>query len=153
MKKRICLITSIILIIVCGVVYNFCLIHSINTKVEVGGYTLYTKKANISSNNPQIYYTDINRKIYLVGLKEINLKKDNESISLKSYLKDNNLNKVFEDILNNLNKESSLWDGGTNIYRNKKNDITIIMCNTIDGNKDIYIGNKKMEMQDKYCKS
>ena len=44
-----------------------------------------------------------------------------------------------------------LYDGGTSIY--KKGGYSVIFCNTIDGNKDIYIGNDEMvdKLDGEYC--
>ena len=44
-----------------------------------------------------------------------------------------------------------LYDGGTSIY--KKGSYTVIFCNTINGNKDIYIGNDEMvnKLDGEYC--
>lgn len=44
-----------------------------------------------------------------------------------------------------------LFDGGTSIY--KKGGYSVIFCNTIDGNKDIYIGNDEMvdKLDGEYC--
>lgn len=71
--------------------------------------------------------------------------------------------KIFsiEDFINFAIKESEtadpysekdyLWDGGTGIYRNRA--FTLIACNTLDGNKDLYIGNYLMEYDEKFCKN
>lgn len=57
---------------------------------------------------------------------------------------------VIEEMSKEMNKVASLWDGGTTIYRNKK--MTMIVCNTIDGNKDVYFGNSSMEYDEGMCK-
>lgn len=63
-------------------------------------------------------------------------------------------NKTFDEVIEGMSKKmdkvASLWDGGTTIYRNKK--ITMIVCNTIDGNKDVYFGNSSMEYEEGMCK-
>mgnify|MGYP003315501148 CR=1 FL=1 len=67
---------------------------------------------------------------------------DNKSIELKDYLKNNTL----DSLIKKLELISSYYDGGTNIYNDggtKKitnNGMTLIKCNTIDGNKDVIIG-------------
>ena len=46
-----------------------------------------------------------------------------------------------------------LKDGGTTIYKSNTYDITIIKCNTIAGNKDIFIGDYTMNFyNDLMCK-
>lgn len=48
-------------------------------------------------------------------------------------------------------KVMRMWDGGTTIYQ--KSGMQIIYCNTIDGNKDVYIGNDSMldDINGGYC--
>lgn len=43
-----------------------------------------------------------------------------------------------------------LKDGGTKIYNNK--EYTVIVCNTLDKNKDIYFGDNNLKYQQGYCK-
>lgn len=43
-----------------------------------------------------------------------------------------------------MEKKESLFDGETMIYKSELKEATIIICNTLDGNKDIYIGNYQM---------
>lgn len=103
---------------------------------------------------PKLYYQYDNRKIYTYCLNKVELIIDNKTIELKDYLKNNTL----DSLINKLEKISSLYDGGTNIYndggtkRITNNGITLIKCNTIDGNKDIYIGNKDMQYKYNFCK-
>ena len=47
----------------------------------------------------------------------------------------------------------TLKDGGTMIYESNAYDITIIKCNTVEGNKDIFIGDYSMNFDSKsMCK-
>ncbi len=48
-------------------------------------------------------------------------------------------------------KAINFWDGGTTLYY--KGGMQILFCNTIDGNKDVYIGNDKMldNLNGEYC--
>ena len=43
------------------------------------------------------------------------------------------------------------WDGGTTVY--SKSGMQIMFCNTIEGNKDVYIGNEQMieNLHGEYC--
>ena len=62
------------------------------------------------------------------------------------------MDKSFEGITNLLNKQSILKDGGTIIFKNKNKNITLIKCNTIDNNKDIYIGDYNLNFKSNMCK-
>ena len=99
------------------------------------------------------YYKKDNRTIFTSCLNEINIiNEENKQITLKYHL--DNINQSFERSINQLvsdaKVDSVLKDGGTTIY--KKDNYTIILCNTIAGNKDIYIGNKDFKYEQGYCK-
>ena len=47
-----------------------------------------------------------------------------------------------------MEKKDALFDGGTIIYKSELKDATIIVCNTLEGNKDIYIGDYQMNYTD-----
>jgi 6-phosphogluconate dehydrogenase len=108
-------------------------------------FVINTVETENCNNKVVEYYTLNNQSVYLVCLENIVLEYDNFKITLKNYLtKDGNtIDSVIEKIINKLTLEDGLWDGGTTIYRN--NDITIIKCNTLDENKDVYIGNESMD--------
>ncbi len=61
---------------------------------------------------------------------------------------------TFDDSINNLTNSMKLVDtykdGGTKLYKN--DSIALIKCNTIDGNKDIYIGDINLEYEESFCK-
>ncbi|MBQ3020695.1 MAG: hypothetical protein IJD92_00545 [Bacilli bacterium] len=100
------------------------------------------------------YYKYEDRTVYTVCLNEIYLERKNSDgiITLKYHLE--NVNQTFDRSINELVTDaiidSVLRDGGTTIY--KKDNYTVIVCNTIDGNKDIYIGNKDLKYEQGYCK-
>ena len=62
------------------------------------------------------------------------------------------MDKPIESITNLLNKQSILKDGGTVIFKNKDKNITLIKCNTIYNNKDIYIGDYNLNFKSSMCK-
>lgn len=98
------------------------------------------------------------KKIYAQGNFDIYQQKD---LSLLIYDKDNNyyefkdllkserfaldsLKLYLEDLVQNKKMQKYLlYDGGTSIYKNSEG--TIIFCNTLDGNKDIYYGSGTLE--------
>ena len=99
------------------------------------------------------YYKYTVRTIYTSCLKEIYLERDNnKKMTLKYHLE--NVNQSFDrsikQLISDATIHSYLKDGGTKIY--KKDDYTIIICNTIEGNKDIYIGNKEFKYEQEFCK-
>ncbi|MBO5121242.1 MAG: hypothetical protein J6C28_06135 [Bacilli bacterium] len=103
------------------------------------------------------YYKISDRTIYLAGnIEEFYvMPEDDTKVTLKHYM--SNICETFDEsiksITDNLDKKDILKDGGTTIYKSKDKDITMIVCKTIDGNKDIFIGDYSMNFDsDSMCK-
>ena len=99
--------------------------NKFNKYLERDERTIY-----LASNLEEIYYYGGEYELY----------------PLKYYLE--NTWQTIDDGIKHLTDEmentETLRDGGTKIYKLKKCDITIITCNTIAGNKDIFIGDYNM---------
>lgn len=110
------------------------------------------KKTNEKLNEEQKlelkeYLTLNNQTIYLYNMDEINIIYEEKDLSLQDFVKESdNLNNTFSIFEEYLDVQKVLKDGGTTFYKTKKSneffkeELTIIKCNTLDGNKDIYIG-------------
>lgn len=137
MKKRI-----IILIIIISIITIIFILYKNNNSF----YCEY---------KPKLYYQYNNQKIYINCINNVEFTINNKSYELKEYLNNNSL----DSFIDNLSIVSSLYDGGTTIYNDSNSKIitnyglTLIKCNTIDGNRDIYIGDKDMKYQSNYCKN
>ena len=110
------------------------------------------KEDKISFNK---YLTKENRTIYLENnIKELYIFDHQRRWTFKHYV--TNANQSLEDSLksvtNLLEKEANLKDGGTAIYKDKDKNMTIIACNTLKGNKDVYIGDYQLSFKDNMCK-
>lgn len=134
------------------------------------GYRL-TKDDNaniiVPEKNPQIviveaaeckvknYIELTNYNIYTYCLDHIMLFENNNLVDLKNYVPDKP--EFIDELISNLELDTELSDGGTKIYKDINNysntGLTLIKCNTLDGNKDIYIGPKDMEYQESFCKN
>ena len=94
------------------------------------------------------YYQYEEQKVYLVCLDEITI----DGATFKDYF--SKTYQTFNDSIDNLTKNMEVIDtykdGGTKLYKN--DSIALIKCNTIDGNKDIYIGDTNLEYQESFCK-
>lgn len=94
------------------------------------------------------YLKKDNRKILLsCALDEVYYNGGKEGkVTIKEYLSqdDLSLEEKINNLTNNLNLINMLRDGGTKIYRLREADITMVVCNNISGNKDIYIGDSSM---------
>lgn len=99
-----------------------------------------------------------NRTIYYYGVDAVQVcnKQDNcvalESALINKQITINDIKSYYDEqfTLNN-NQKSVMYDGGTSVYNNK--GYTIMFCNTIDDNKDIYIGSEDMieKLNGNYC--
>lgn len=94
--------------------------------------------------------------IYYYGIEKAIINLNNEKLDLADSLVENKI--TLEELLEDLKKSNELNDGGTVIYKDggtKKyltDSYTIIKCNTLEGNKDIYMGDKDMEYEEDFCK-
>ena len=110
------------------------------------------KEDKISFNK---YLTKENRTIYLENnIKELYIFDHQRRWTFKYYVI--NANQSLEDSLKSvtdlLEKEANLKDGGTAIYKDKDKNMTVIACNTLNGNKDVYIGDYQLSFKDNMCK-
>ena len=122
--------------------------------VQGGPYNTFTSeqlkitKTKDCNNQLIEYYQYEEQKVYLVCLDEIKL----DDATLKDYF--SKTYQTFDDSINNLINSMKLVDtykdGGTKLYKN--DSIALIKCNTIDGNKDIYIGDTNLEYEESFCK-
>ena len=107
-----------------------------------------TKRLNTCNNKPQLLLTKEDKNVYTYCLEDTKINIDKKTYNLKEYIKNND--NAIEKIIATLKHFSTLYDGGTKIY--KSDTITLVKCNTIEGNKDIYIGNENMEFKENFCK-
>lgn len=114
------------------------------------GFTIgrNTKKCeecpSLTTTLETIYYTGKNRNVYLYGINSFKYN-DKELNTYKDIF--TTLNKVVKSY----EKTTSYDDGGSVMY--KSDNYNILMCNTISGNKDAYIGSKNMIYEDHFCKN
>ena len=91
---------------------------------------------------------DEGRIVYLAGnMNEFYVyDSSNQKQTLKEYSK---TWQTLDDIINHIIEKYDLYgelnDGGTKIYKSKDKDATIVVCNTVSGNKDIFIGDYNMQ--------
>lgn len=113
-------------------------------------------KANPQNTNKYNVYLEKDGKvIYLSSvLKEVYYVNGNSKISLKDYISKSyqTINDSIKHITNLLDYVDTYKDGGSMLYKSSKNDITLLKCNTLDGNTDIYIGDSNMSYDSDMCK-
>ena len=118
-----------------------------NNDLQTEEITRYVIMEGEDGDKYKIYYYGINNAIIIVGENSY----DFEQTILTGTL-------TLDEILNDMELYATLNDGGTKIYKGMKNGsyltdgYSLIRCNTIDGNRDIYIGKYDMEYEDFFCK-
>lgn len=121
------------------------------------GLNFYISKQTIHNDiRFNDYYSINGRTIYMAGnidefyIETVNNIKD----TLKNYI--SKTFQTFDDsiksITDNMTRVSTLRDGGTTIYKSNQKDITIIVCNTLDMNNDVYIGDYSVDYEVYMCK-
>lgn len=148
MKKIIVFTVCIILLSSCKKNEVLDLENEFKTKI------VKEKKCKDDFDNKKTFFSDEERKLYLICIDNIELYNGNSSIMLDDYLKSDNgnLTYVIDNLKEKIEFSSNLEDGGTKIYNNKKSTkdikggITLVICNTLNGNNDIYIGNGDMDI-------
>jgi len=125
-------------------------VSSANKKIEV------IKPENYNSVKFNEYLERDNRTIYLAGnIEEVYYTDSETRMSLKDYISKSyqTLDDSVKHLTDIMDYIDTLKDGGTTIYKSNAYDITIIKCNTIAGNKDIFIGDYSMSFDnDSMCK-
>ena len=154
-SKRIIEVLLVLIVIILFIVINY--YKNIYPKFDIYNIAVSTidNKSEIALKK-QAKYKNTNIWYYGIDLAELCDGKDN-CYKFKSAIEHNqtsidNIKKYLDSQyeLNNI-KKFNLWDGGTVIYSNSR--YSIIFCNTLDGNKDVYIGTNDMvnKLNNGYC--
>lgn len=114
-----------------------------------------TKPKHYDSIKYNDYYNTNDRTIYLAGnIEEFYIVNEKKKETLKDYI--SLTYQTFDDsiksITDKLDIKDILKDGGTTLYKSKEKDLTMIVCKTIAGNNDIYIGDYSIEYEQSMCK-
>lgn len=119
-------------------------------------YTIDTIETTNCNQEKTLYMSIENQNVYTYCLDNIKINDGFKTIELKDFYQENS--KVLEEITNTLTLIETYKDGGSQLYRdNNDTDFTnqglsIINCNTLEGNQDIYIGPTYMEYEKSFCK-
>ena len=119
---------------------------------------------NCNNNDMEKYYIDFlndssnsvtDRKYYTRCIDNIIWHHNGEKTELKEALEKGITD--MNEIVKTLDKRETFRDGGSVLYRdrksilNKASTLTILVCNTLEGNQDFYFGNKDMEYENGFC--
>ncbi len=110
------------------------------------------KEESISFNK---YLTKENRTVYLENnVNELYVFDNQNRMTFNYYATNTNqsLERSLTFVTDLLDKWDSLKDGGTTVYKDKDKNMTVIVCNTLEGNKDVYIGDYNLSHNDAKCR-
>lgn len=100
-------------------------------------------------------YVESDIKVYTYCLEKIEIYKSNKYWELREWM--TSINQYASASIEEILAEDDLWndvelyrDGGSKLYMS--DDFRILQCNTLDGNKDVYIGNDSMRYEEGFCK-
>ena len=114
-----------------------------NSKEEI------TRVTVINKDDEDIY------RIYYYGLKSVTLNWNGEKYDFANAIKNDVTN--IDSVIDEISIHKTFWNIGVTIYRDggstlyKSSNYSILKCNTINGNNDIYIGDKDMEYESGFC--
>lgn len=153
MSKKQIFLSAIILV----VLSFLCIFIYKNAKPEDLNKTrtkLYVTESKNCSEKVELYYTDSKgTKYYTHCLDSIVFDFGDRKLELKSALELKQI--TISDVLYELSEQEIYKDGGSILYRDNSKisdkGISILKCQTIEGNEDYYIGNKNMVKQDNFC--
>lgn len=124
-----------------------------DTSSEMDYYVERSEQHNDIKYNE--YYIGETRKIFLASnITDIIIASGGQKISLNKFLLSDTKMSDYDIIhfmMRKLDKKNTLKDGGTTIYRSKNKDRTMIVCNTLDKNYDVYIGDYNMKYEQFMC--
>lgn len=137
MKKLLCLFGIFVIVTGCSKEVSDDAILSVSkdNKIEVQEFNKY------SELDERIIYIE-------TKLKDVYYNKDGKKHSLKEYIK--TIDDV-KEITSLLEDYRSYDDGGSQLFSSKEYDLSILICNKINGTSDIYIGNSKMTYSGTMC--
>lgn len=114
---------------------------------------LEIKKINTCDNKP-ILYSEGDIKVYSYCLDSISIYKDNKFWELNDWMK--SINQTISTSIEKITSNDYLWDdvifykdGGSKLYTSEK--MNILVCKTVSGNNDVYIGDGDMRYELEFC--
>lgn len=115
-------------------------------------FTIETKESSECSNS-KLVYADLNIKVYTYCLDEINIVKDQKTLSLYDYMQEHN--DLIEDIDYHMGYTGLYTDNKTIMLKTREdnfsnNGLSMFRCNNTNVN-DVYIGPIGMKFQNDFC--
>lgn len=97
-----------------------------------------------------LYYEANGFDIYTYCIDSIKIFGENEQTELKNLFE---TDLTLENLFGKMKEKEIYKDGGSIMYTDIENGIAILKCNTLEGNRDIYIGKSDMKYESDFCKN
>lgn len=138
MKKMICLFGVLALITGCS-----------NEEVDDGAILSVSKDGEAVVQEFNKYLEMEGQDIYMeTNIKEVYYTPNGKKYTLKEFIEDDG---EISEITSLLDEGISYDDGGSLLYSSEEYDLSVLMCGTLNGNKDIYVGDFTMYYNSPMC--
>ena len=128
--------------IILGGVLVICLTGSQNEIIGIS-----SNANNECNHKANLLIEQDGRKIYTYCLNDTTITLNNKEENLKTFIEKND--NAIDRIIDTLELEGTLMDGGTKVYKGES--LTLVQCNKLDGNRDVYIGAQNMKFKENFC--
>lgn len=98
-----------------------------------------------------VYISEKDRNVYTYCLESIEINDGGKYVDFKDYYKEHD--DALERLIERMETKDTFKDGGSTLYVNERSDLAILTCNTLNGNKDMYIGPKDMGYEEGFCEN
>jgi len=143
--QKILIAVCAILLVIVGYAINFAINKLFNEEAK-----LEIVESDNKCSEAKLYYSLDDYDIYTYCLDSIKISRNKEFVELSSLFESDT---TINDLFRNMKEKEIYKDGGSKLYVDEEQDIGLIRCNTIDGNRDIYIGSKDIKYEESFCKT
>ena len=132
MKRLLCLFVVLVLVVGCS-----------KDEVDDGAILSVSKDGEAVVQEFNKYLDMEGQDIYMeTNLKDVYYRSNGKKYTLKEFV----------EITSLLGEGISYDDGGSMLYSSDEYDLSVLVCGTLDGNKDIYVGDYTMYYDNTMCK-
>ena len=138
MKKLLCLFGVLVLVVGCS-----------KEEVDDGAILSASKDGEAVVQEFDKYFEMEGQDIYMeTNLKDVYYKSNGKRYTLKEFFENDG---EISEITSLLGEGISYDDGGSMLYSSDEYDLSVLMCGTLNCNKDIYVGDYTMYYGDDMC--
>lgn len=138
MKRLLCLFGVLVLVVGCS-----------KEEVDDGAILSVSKDGEAVVQEFDKYLEMEGQDIYMeTNLEDVYYNSNGKKYTLKEFIENDG---EISEITSLLGEGISYDDGGSMLYSSDEYDLSVLMCGTLNGNKDIYVGDYTMYYGDDMC--